>query len=55
VSLSLPLFESMAFAGTGSASRADRLRLGFYFIPHGAVQAQWTPAKLGALELSPTL
>jgi hypothetical protein len=56
VCLSLPLLESMAVAGTTSArGSADRLRLGFYFVPHGAVQAQWTPAKLGALELSPTL
>jgi hypothetical protein len=55
VCLSLPLLESMAFAGTGTPRAADRLRLGFYFVPHGAVQSQWTPAKLGALELSPTL
>jgi hypothetical protein len=44
----------MAFADT-PARPTDRLRLGFYFVPHGAVQAYWTPAKLGALELSPTL
>jgi hypothetical protein len=56
VCLSLPLLESMAVAATTSArGSADRLRLGFYFVPHGAVQAQWTPTKLGALELSPTL
>ncbi len=54
VCLSLPLLESMAFANTGTRA-ADRLRLGFYFVPHGAVQSYWTPAKLGALELSPTL
>jgi hypothetical protein len=54
VCLSLPLLESMAFADT-AARPAERLRLGFYFVPHGAVQAYWTPAKLGALELSPTL
>ena len=55
VCLSLPLLESMSFAGTGTPPPADRLRLGFYFVPHGAVQSQWTPTKLGALELSPTL
>ena len=55
VCLSLPLLESMAFAGTTAPRAADKLRLGFYFVPHGAVQSQWTPAKLGALELSPTL
>jgi hypothetical protein len=33
----------------------DRLRLGFYFVPHGAVQSQWRPATTGALELSPIL
>jgi hypothetical protein len=52
--LSLPLLESMAFANP-AARNADRLRFGFYFVPHGAVQSQWTPAKTGALELSPTL
>jgi hypothetical protein len=57
VCLSLPLLESMAFAGTskGAPAAADRLRLGFYFVPHGAVQSQWRPAQVGALELSPTL
>jgi len=54
VCMSLPLLESMAFASSGPRS-ADQLRLGFYFVPHGAVQAQWRPEKIGALELSPTL
>ncbi len=45
VCLSLPLLESMAFAGTARRPRrADQLRLGFYFVPHGAVQSQWRPA-----------
>jgi hypothetical protein len=34
---------------------AARLRLGFSFMPHGAVMANWTPATEGALELSPIL
>src|SRR5687768_8544237 len=55
VCLSLPLLESMAVAHTTAARNADRLRLGFYFVPHGAVLNQWTPAKTGALELSPIL
>ena len=55
VCLSLPLLESMALAGPAAPRGVDRLRLGFYFVPHGAVQAQWRPEKLGALELSPTL
>jgi hypothetical protein len=55
VCLSLPLLESMALAGPAAPRGVDRLRFGFYFVPHGAVQAQWRPEKLGALELSPTL
>ena len=54
VSLSLPMLESMSVAGTG-ARKADNLRLGFYFVPHGAVQSHWRPSTIGALELSPTL
>jgi hypothetical protein len=54
VCLSLPLLESMAVASTGTRN-VDNLRLGFYFVPHGAVLDKWQPAKTGALELSPTL
>jgi hypothetical protein len=32
-----------------------RLRLGFCFMPHGAVMANWTPAAEGPLQLSPIL
>jgi len=53
VCLSLPLLESMAVAAPG-ARDASSLRLGFYFVPHGAVQSQWRPANIGALELSST-
>jgi hypothetical protein len=52
--MALPLLESMAEATT-TDGKAPRTRLGFYFIPHGAVMEQWTPRSAGALELSPTL
>jgi hypothetical protein len=57
VTLSLPLLESMVPALTALAQTAatPRLRLGFCFMPHGAVMANWTPATEGALQLSPTL
>ena len=54
VCMALPLLESMARANT-TAGKPPRTRLGFYFIPHGAVMDRWTPASAGALELSPTL
>ena len=57
VTLSLPLLESMVPALTALAQTAavPRLRLGFSFMPHGAVMANWTPPTEGALELSPIL
>ena len=57
VTLSLPLLESMVPALTALAqtAAAPRLRLGFCFMPHGAVMANWTPAAEGALQLSPIL
>src|SRR5687767_140086 len=55
VCLSLPLLESMAVAGTSATRSPQQLRLGFYFVPHGAVLNQWTPPTVGALELSPIL
>jgi hypothetical protein len=55
--MSLPLLEAMVPASTALAQTAARrqVRLGLCFIPHGAVMNQWTPAKEGLLELSPTL
>jgi hypothetical protein len=55
--LSLPLLDAMVPARTALAQTAARpqTRLGLCFIPHGAVMSQWTPASVGALELSPTL
>jgi hypothetical protein len=57
VTLSLPLLESMvpAFTALAQTAAAPRLRLGFCFMPHGAVMANWTPAAEGALALSPIL
>jgi hypothetical protein len=57
VTLSLPLLESMVPALTALAQTAavPRLRLGFSFMPHGAVMANWTPATEGALQFSPIL
>ena len=57
VTLSLPLLEAMVPAQTPIARTAAKpqVRLGLCFIPHGAVMSQWTPARAGALELSPIL
>src|SRR5438552_6512552 len=57
VTLSLPLLESMVPAQTPLARTAanPQIRLGLCFMPHGAVMANWTPAEVGALKLSPTL
>jgi hypothetical protein len=54
--VALPLLDAMvpAFASTRSAAAPVR-RLGFVYIPNGAIMDKWTPATEGALELSPTL
>src|SRR6185369_6693671 len=56
-SISLPLLDSMvpAFTALAQTAAVPRLRLGFSFMPHGAVMANWTPVAEGALKLSPTL
>jgi hypothetical protein len=48
--LALPLLESMIPARTLLANTAANplSRLGFVYVPHGAVMAQWTPATEGA-------
>ena len=53
VTLSLPLLSSMVPALTALAQTAarPRVRLGFCFMPHGAVMANWTPATEGPLRL----
>src|SRR4051812_22611854 len=55
--IALPLLDAMVPASTALAQTAAKpqVRLGLCFIPHGAVMNQWTPAKAGALELSPIL
>jgi hypothetical protein len=57
VTLSLPVLDSMLPARTALAktAAAPRLRLGFCFMPHGAVMNNWTPATDGPLQLSPIL
>ena len=57
VTLSLPVLESMIPARTALAKTAatPRLRMGFCFMPHGAVMNNWTPATEGPLKLSPIL
>jgi hypothetical protein len=55
--VSLPLLDAMVPASTVLAQTAAKpqIRLGLCFMPHGAVMANWTPAKPGPLELSPIL
>jgi hypothetical protein len=50
VTLALPLLDSMIPARTLLAQTAARplSRLGFIYVPHGAIMAQWTPDKVGA-------
>jgi hypothetical protein len=56
--LALPLLESMIPARTllARTAAAPTPRLGFIYVPHGAVMAQWTPATEGAgFEFTPIL
>jgi len=58
VGLALPLLDSMVPAQTPLAKTAAKpqVRLGFCYIPHGAVMANWTPVKEGSnFKLSRTL
>jgi hypothetical protein len=58
VSLALPLLDSMIPARTLLAQTAGRplSRLGFVYIPHGAIMDKWTPATEGAgFEFTPIL
>jgi len=58
VSMALPLLDSMIPANTLLANTAanPQLRLGFCYMPHGAVMSAWTPVADGAgYELSRTL
>jgi hypothetical protein len=58
VTLALPFLESMVPARTLLAQTAARgaSRLGFVYIPHGAIMNRWTPATEGAgFEFTPIL
>ena len=58
VSLALPLLDSMVPARTLLAQTAARplSRLGFVYVPHGAIMDKWTPATEGAgFEFTPIL
>ena len=50
VTLALPLLDSMVPARTLLAQTAAQplARLGFVYVPHGAIMAQWTPDTVGA-------
>src|SRR6187397_1756771 len=50
VTLALPLLDSMVPARTLLAQTAAKPvpRLGFVYVPHGAIMNQWTPDKVGA-------
>ncbi|MEE2778056.1 MAG: DUF1552 domain-containing protein [Acidobacteriota bacterium] len=55
--LALPLLDAMvpAFAAAARSAASPVRRLGFIYIPNGAIMEKWTPAREGKLELSPTL
>ena len=49
VSVSLPLLDAMIPAGTALAqtAAAPKPKLGFFYLPHGAVMDRWKPAATG--------
>ncbi|HWK55215.1 MAG TPA: DUF1552 domain-containing protein [Hyphomicrobiales bacterium] len=56
--IALPLLDAMVPAATAQAATAaaPRLRMGFIYVPHGAVMSRWTPAQEGPdFEMSPIL
>ena len=58
VTLALPLLDSMIPARTLFAQTAAKgtSRIGFVYIPHGAIMDKWTPATVGAgFEFTPIL
>ena len=58
VGLALPLLDAMVPARTllAQTAAAGRSRLGFVYVPHGAVMDKWTPAATGAgFEFTPIL
>src|SRR5215212_11699187 len=58
VAVGLPLLDAMIPSLTALAQTAasPKPRLGFLYLPHGAIMEQWTPAAEGtAFELTPIL
>ncbi len=58
VTLALPLLDSMVPASTllGQTAATLSTRLGFVYVPHGAIMDKWTPATEGAgFEFTPIL
>ena len=56
--IGLPLLDAMIPAGTALAATAAAVkpRVGFVYVPHGAVEKFWVPKSTGkAFELSPIL
>ena len=55
-SIALPLLDSMIPALTAATKTNPKTRLGFVYVPHGAVMDKWTPATEGAgFEFTPIL
>ncbi len=58
VTMALPLLEAMVPARTllAATAAAPKSRLGFIYVPHGAIMDKWTPATEGAgFEFTPIL
>ena len=58
VAVGLPLLDAMVPAWTNLAltAAAPKPRMGFMYLPHGAIMEHWTPAAQGTgFELSPIL
>ena len=58
LAVGLPLLDAMVPASTllAQTAAAPKPRLGFLYLPHGAIMNQWTPAAEGAsFELTPIL
>jgi hypothetical protein len=58
VSIALPFLDAMVPAATALAQTvaAPKPRMGFFYLPHGAVMRDWTPDKVGAdFDLKPIL
>jgi hypothetical protein len=57
-SIALPFLDAMVPAGTALAQTvaSPRARMGFFYLPHGAIMRDWTPDTVGAdFDLKPIL